>query len=247
MKEPQKIITRKIEDTNRLIGYLGSSFDDYIASRVLFNSGMLTQACCLANTAIEKYFKAFVDFKGNTIKAKHNLGKLLPTVKSFDSDLFNKLNIEFLLELSKIYETRYIGDCPGGYNFVILRNKYLAELDYIYSLLEPKIRYSNQGKEIRKTNYEMLISAKNPAIWTNNYLLNKIDKTTFIENLDFAYELRVVESNNQLMEVKYSTLESKNNGRFRFEALKTNDFKSFTLSHKPVDKNKSTNANKELR
>ena len=237
MKEPQKTITRKIEDTNRLIGYLGSSFDDYIASRVLFNSGMLTQACCLANTAIEKYFKAFVEFKGNKIKAKHNLAKLLPTVENFDSDLYNKLNIEFLLELTKIYETRYIGDCPGGYNFVILRNKYLAELDYTYSLIEPKIRYSKKGKEIRETLYEMLISAKNPAIWTNNYLLNKIEKNTFIENLDLVYELRVVKSNNELLEVKYSTSESKNNGKFRFEALKTNDFKSFTFSHKPVDKN----------
>src|SRR5690606_26995189 len=105
MKEPQKIITRKFEDNNKLIGYLRSSFDDYIASSILFNSGMLTQACCLANTSIEKHFKAFVDFKGNTIKAKHNLEKLLPSVKSFDSDLFNKLNIEFLLELTKIYET----------------------------------------------------------------------------------------------------------------------------------------------
>lgn len=237
MKKPQKIISRKIEDTNRLIGYLGSSFDDYIASRVLFNNGMLTQACCLANTAIEKHFKAFIDFKGNTIKARHNLEKLLPSVKSFDSDLFNKLNIEFLFELTKIYETRYIGDCPGGYNFVILRNKYLAELDYTYGLLEPKIRYSKKGEEIQKTKYELLISEKSPAIWTNNYLLNKIDKKTFIENLDLVYELRVVESNNELLEVKYSTLESRNNGKFRFEALKTNDFKSFRLSHKPVDEN----------
>jgi HEPN domain-containing protein len=239
MKKPHKIVERKLEDAHRLIGYLGSSFDDYIASRILFNNNMLLQACCLANTAIEKCFKAFVDFKGNTIKSKHNLEKLLPSVKSFDSELYNKLNVEFLLELTKIYESRYIGDCQKGYNFVILRNKYLAELDYIYSLIEPKIRYSIKGKGIGSTNYESYISMKNSLIWYNNYLLNNIDKTDFIENLDYVHELRVYEFDGQLFEVKYHTMDSKDDGKFRIEGFKPKgDHKNFTLSHLPFEKNK---------
>ncbi len=233
MRQPKKIIERKPENTRRLIGYLASSFDDYIASRTLFNHNMLVQACCLANTSFEKYFKAFVDLKGNTIKAKHNLEKLLPTLKDFDIELYNNLNIGFLQELTKIYDTRYVGDCPKGYNFAILRNKYLAELDYTYSLIEPKIRYSMKGKEIRDTSYEHYFKTKNPLLWKNNYVLNNISKTKFIESLDYVEELRVYELNGELFEVKYHTEDSKNDGIFNIEGFKPtgNDHKSFKLSH----------------
>lgn len=233
MRKPKKIITRKSEDTRRLIGYMTSSFDDYIASRTLFNNNMLVQACCLANTAFEKYFKAFVDFKGNRIKAKHNLVKLLPTVKDFDGELYSKLNIEFLKEITKIYETRYIGDCPKGFNFVILQNKFLAELDYTFSILEPKIRVSKKGQGIKETSYEHFVKIKHPLIWENNFVLNNIDKTNFVESLDYVEEWRILETNGELFEVRYHTKNSKNDGKFSFEALKISldNNVSFKLSH----------------
>jgi len=228
----------KLSDALRLIGYLKSSFDDYISARILFNNNKLIQGCCLANTAIEKYLKAFIYFRGNTIKAKHDLKKLFPSIKNFAPDVYQKLNTEFLEEVSKIYLMRYLDNCERGYNFVILRNKYLAELDYTYSIIEPKIRVKPQrDKEIRKTNYELAVENKNPELWINNYILNKIDKSDFIEATDIVHELRIYEHNNELIEAIYLTDNSKNDNKFRFEGLAPKgDHKSFEMSHKLKEK-----------
>ena len=234
--KPYKDIQRPIIQGKKLLGFLGSSYRDYLASRVLFNNKQLVIACCLANTSIEKNFKALLDFEEKKISFTHDLTKLLPDIKEYDLELYNKLNVNFLNVLTKIYSSRYLGDCDTGYNMVITKNKYLAELDYIYSILEPKLRILKSGtKEVQSTRYEVDIVKQNPALLTNNYILLNLDKTKFIEQTDFVFELRM--HNHTVLEVSYSTNESKNDGLFDFDSLKPQgkDNKSFKLCYKAIE------------
>lgn len=232
----EKIKEIPIENALKFVGYVSSSYSDYISARLLFNNHMLVQGCCLANTAIEKFFKAIIDFRGNSTRATHNLKKLLPSIKNFSPEIYDKLNVEFLEELSKIYLTRYLDNCGRGYNFAILKNKYLAELDFTYSVLEPSLRYQAESdKRERKTLYETAVENKNQKLWLNNYILHGVDKKEFVEQIEFVHEMRIYEHNNELLEASYSTKQTNNDGKFRYEGFApAGDHKSFTLSHKPI-------------
>lgn len=234
--KPYRDIQRPMEHGKKPLGFIGDSYRDYLAARVLFNNKQLIQACTIANTSIEKFFKALIDFEGEKTKFTHNLTKLLPHIKEYDSELYNKLNIDFLNVITKIYSSRYLGDCDTGYNMVIIKNKYLAELDYIYSILEPKLRILKSGtKQVQSTRYETDIVKQNPALLTNNYILLNFDKTKFIEQTDFVFELRM--HNHTVLEVSYSTNESKNDGLFDFDSLKPQgkENKSFKLCYKAIE------------
>ncbi len=204
-------------EAKSLAGFLSSSFQDYISARILFNHNQLISAASLANTAIEKYFKAIIAFRGNRVKAKHDLEKLLPSIKSFSPEVYKEINVEFLKMLSKTYCLRYIDDLETNFNIVISKNKYLAELDYTYSILEPKLRLSD--KKDRKSSYEIAIEEKDPTLWTNNYILNGIDKTRFIERDDVIHEFRML-PDESFIEAVYHTEGSKNDGIFNHEAVK---------------------------
>ena len=114
---------------------------------------------------------------------------------------------------------------------LIVRNKFLAELDYIYSVLEPKLEISIGSEKPIISSYKIDKYNKNPLLFYNNFILNNIDKTTFIEKLDYVFELRMF--NNHVFEVTYLTNESKNDGEFDFESFKPvgNDSKSFKLCY----------------
>ncbi|GAA3599842.1 HEPN domain-containing protein [Flavivirga amylovorans] len=224
MKIPKKkaLVTR--EKAKGILGYLTESYRDYLASRILFNNNELIQACCLANTSIEKIFKALlIQFEGKTVKYNHDLNKLLPDIEKYDLEIFNSLNIDFLKSISYIYKTRYIGSEKTGYNIVILRNKFMAELDYTYSILEPKIRVGLQSLTDKIiTPYEADKMRKLPALIKNNYILLDDNKTNLIEHTtEFVLELRIYK--NSVFEATYSTNKSKDDGIFNFESLKPSD------------------------
>ncbi|MCL5128596.1 HEPN domain-containing protein [Algibacter sp. L4_22] len=236
MKTYKSKTTLPIIEAKDIIGYLSESYRDYLAARILFNNNQLIQACSLANTTIEKFLKALISTSKKKVKWRHNLSELLIDIKEYDLDLYHSLNTDFLNVLTKIYSSRYIGSCDTGYNMVILRNKFLAELDYTYSLLEPKIQVQEANQTTKKiTRYDRDISIKEAALLTNNYVLLGIDKTKFIEQLDFVFELRI--HNHQIMEVSYSTIESKNDGKFSFDSLvpKGTENRSFQMCYKAYE------------
>ncbi|GAA4944242.1 hypothetical protein GCM10023314_16540 [Algibacter agarivorans] len=216
--KPFEDYQKPIKQGKRFLGFLGDSYRDYLAARILFNNNQLIQACCLANTSIEKFLKALIDSEGNKPKFTHNLIDLLSKIEKYNLE---ELNADFLNVITKIYSSRYIGDCDTGYNMVIVKNKFLAELDYVYSILEPKLRLlKTDTKQVANSRYEIDLSMQNSALLMNNYILLGINKTTFIEQLDFVSELRM--HNHSVMEVTYSTNESKNDAIFDFESLKPN-------------------------
>lgn len=204
----------------KIINFMDSGYADYISARTLINTNQLIQGCILANTALEKYFKAFMLFKGDNVKKIHVLNKLTPSVFNFDHKLKKVINEEFINLLTLAYLYRYYDDLIPGYNLAIIKRKVLAEIDYIVSELEPKIKYSSSELNKKTTKYDNDVQQKNPLLYQNNYILNNINKKNFIESgPDVVYEIRIL-PNLDLLEVIYTTNGSKNDHKFIYEALK---------------------------
>ena len=102
-------------------------------------------------------------------------------------------------------------------SIVLSKRKILAELDYTISEIQEKFNLKKGEKEV-KLSYHCDKENKNNLLYDNNHILLGIDKTTFIEQLDFIYEFRNHE-NMGIMEATYKTLESKNNGIFDNEIV----------------------------
>lgn len=213
------------------------SYEDYISARILINKMKLIQGCILANTAIEKYFKALMEAQGTGAFGNHNLIKQLRFIKNQHPRIYKKLNIDFLKQLTEIYKVRYIDDLKSGYNFAIIQSKYLAELDYTYSLLEPSIRVGYKNQKQSKTKYEIAIEKKDTDLYQSNYILTKTDKKTFIEMPCNITEFRLL-PNGVFLETLYVANTVKDDNKFNYRALMpTDDPKSFTLTHIMQDGN----------
>lgn len=159
-------------------------YRDYIAGRLLFNNEFYSQAIVLASSSIEKYLKAILATQG--VKCKVHLDKLNVIKKAFENTpnkgIFDKLDEHFLDILGKAYKYRYYDyetvKQPDHFSFLI--NQFLCELDYTVGLIEKSISFKVDDK-IAETHYQKAIKEKNPHLFLNNYLLNKIPKKEFME------------------------------------------------------------------
>ncbi|MBD0279557.1 MAG: HEPN domain-containing protein, partial [Flavisolibacter sp.] len=140
-KKIRREATEPVEKGKRLVGLKHSAYKDYVAARILFLNNQLHQAAIFANTCIEKELKACLYGLGVDCRIRHNSFKIYNLMRAHDEETFNKINSNFIRVLSKVYESRYHEGLNPGYNFVIIKRKFLAELDYTYSLLERKVRY----------------------------------------------------------------------------------------------------------
>jgi hypothetical protein len=165
----------------------------------------------------------------------------LDLLKKHDDKAANKINSDFLKVLSKIYESRYHEGLSPGYNFVVVKRKFLAELDFTYSVLESKIRFKipRLEKDMPKTLYEIGVIAKSPIIFTDNYVLNNINKVDFLQSEDVVFEFRIL-FNHELIEATYIVPNNQDTNKFTYEALTSvgNENKSFKISnhHPGIDK-----------
>jgi len=204
-------------DPGKILSFLSLAYKDYLASRVLFNKELLLEACILANTSIEKYFKAIIAFQGKSAWG-HDISKLLNALKNFDPKLYEIINKEFIEFLCKAYKLRYFDDLPEGYNLAISQYKILAELDYTVSILSKKLKFKKNDKDV-ELSYDLDLRNNNQNLWENNYILNKTNKSKFIEREQAVYEVRILKLTN-VLEVVYRSRSSKNDGLFLKEALK---------------------------
>jgi hypothetical protein len=116
---------------------------------------------------------------------------------------------------------------------VIVRNKFLAELDYTYSELEPRTRFQRKSEiPIRDTLYEHDLKNKSRTLYENNYVLNKMEKSAVLNSPDSVYEFKVI-FNHEILEMHYTIPFNKNPENFLFEAIR------------PVDETKSYKASDE--
>jgi hypothetical protein len=212
MNVPKPKKMRRSEYGRKTIDFLSIAYRDYLAARVLLNADLLVQGVVLASTAVEKYLKAILAFRGNEsrghLKAAHWRAAL-----DFDARLSKVLNPEFLQLLQKCYKLRYLDDIEVNFNLVIASREFLAELDYAALMLQESFRIQH-GEKPHLTQYHDDKRDRDPRLVMNNYLFAHQDKQRFIlEEPQVVYELRM-SGPNDLMEVTYLARPVPSDGKF---------------------------------
>jgi len=188
----------------RVLSLLSNGYDDYLASRTLLNHNQILQGVVLANTAIEKYFKGILTLAKIKTKHSHSIKNLIPSIKNFDIKLFNRLNIDFIMQVDSCYVLRYIDSAPENFHIALRRNQILSELDFSISMIEEKININAIDGRKYMTKYSSDKVAKRHELVNNNYLFQNIAKESFLIGEDYLYEIWI-HSNKQFTEVKYQT------------------------------------------
>ena len=231
MDQKRKDIT--IAEGKKVIGLKSTAYREYLSARLLTNNHFFQQAAIMMTTCLEKEMKAYLYTIGESFKWIHDLVPLYEKLNAAKPEFAKKLNAEFLNALSIIYKTRYYDQLTPGYNWVFVKNKFLAEFDYSYSILEPMLRVKPaRDKEIAKTKYELDIDKKSDVLFANNYVVNKIEKDKFLASPDLVYEFRIA-STHEIFEAQYPIPYNKNEERdkFMYEGLKEETTSQFLTSH----------------
>jgi hypothetical protein len=215
--------------------YLDVAYKDYLAARVLFNANLLLQGAVLASTAIEKYLKAILAFRGNEshghLKKAHWNAAL-----NFDSRLSSILNNDFLLLLQKCYKLRYLDDLEMDFNLVIASREFLAELDHAAVTLQESIRLRRNGKP-HLTRYDTDKKNRDPRLVWNNYLfIDQDNKQGFISAApQFVYEIRKA-APDHFYEVEYFAPAAPSDGKFMRPGFVPvpNSVNQYQMAFKPI-------------
>ncbi|MCE4563461.1 HEPN domain-containing protein [Maribellus sp. CM-23] len=186
-------------------GFLRAGYDDYMSARILINHDLLLQGAIMANTAVEKYFKAILLFAQDKSKYTHKTTELLKRISIVDAGLYTQIDKSFIADLEKSYMLRYIDSAPAGFRICLIKRKLLAELDSTVSLLIDRIKFrDSSGKGYQEDKYHIDFKERNVALYENNYLLNKIPKENFLIGIDDVYEF-FVDKDLGFLEVFYKT------------------------------------------
>lgn len=157
MDESMGVNEMNLEQAKKFVVLKSMAYKEYLAARHLLNTtDFLHQTAFFMNTCIERELKAYLFALNIQVNFQHDTFKLLNLLRSQKPKIVEKINPDFIKVISKIYTSRYYEDLGPDYNFVIVRNKFLAELDNTFSKLESTSRLK-RGKdiEIPKTNYEI--------------------------------------------------------------------------------------------
>jgi HEPN domain-containing protein len=217
--EEQRIEIEQSE-VKRFIGLKLTAYHDYMGARILFQKGLLENACHLAVTCLEKEFKTILFCKGKKIPKGHDIVNMYNTIAFISPDFKKEVNLDYVKALCNIYHSRYYDTLSSGYNYVILKNKFLAELDFIYATLEPLSRVGIESMEMGKSSFEVDIDRKNPDLYMNNYLLNGIAKKDFLKRPEFVIEFRIFKD--FPLNVSYNLIEGSEVEDFIYEGVRPN-------------------------
>jgi hypothetical protein len=196
----------------KVADFLEVAYKDYLAARVLFDADLLIQGAVLASTAIEKYLKAILAFRGNEshghLKRAHWRAAL-----NYDSRLSSILNPDFLKLLQNSYKLRYLDDLEVGFNLVIASREFLAELDNTALMIQESFRLKHGGK-LHVSRYHIDKKNRDPRLVHNNYLFDHQDKQRFISaEPQLVHEMRKVGAA-ELLEATYFTLAAPSDQQF---------------------------------
>jgi hypothetical protein len=214
--------------------FLWAAFDDYLASRVLIRSRLLIQGAVLASTAIEKYCKAVLAFRGN-VSPGHLKTAHWKCLENFDPTLYATFNKEFFVFLQKCYELRYPDSLPSGFNIVIRSRELLAELDFTALSIEQRFQFRRADSDATvSTLFDELRSRKDERLVDENYLLSNEDRETFIAcDSQFVYECRRL-AGGVLLRAFYTTPPASSDGKFMREGMRPKgDGKSYEFASTP--------------
>lgn len=149
--------------------FLDIAFKDYLAARVLINSGLLSQGAVLSSTAVEKYLKAILAFRGNEARG-HLSEKHFRAAINFDARLASSINGEFISLLQRCYSLRYVDNLPPEFNLVIASREFLAELDHTAVLIQESFKIKMDG-EPAKVSYARARAGGDSRLYLDNYTL----------------------------------------------------------------------------
>jgi len=181
------IIEDPIRKNSLALSYIGLGFNDYLAARVLINKGLYIQGATMASTAIEKYLKAALAYNGKLVKGHLDKPKeIIATLGSSYFDLTVFLDPVFMHTIENAYKVRYHDDNQEVVYFGFFANQFLGELDHFINFFENKvIENKEEGKII--TEYSLAVSSNDQNLFENNYILNGVDKETFMSAPDIGF------------------------------------------------------------
>ena len=222
-----------INPGKNILGLRIMAYKEYIAARHLLTSGFLHQAAFFINTCLEKELKLYLFSAGIEANNTHETTKLLNLVSLLEKVTWAKeINREFIKVNSKIYRTRYFENLGPGFNFVINKNKFLAELDFTYSLLESKSQIAMVNKPnnpFTRSRYQEAVKSNDPKVYLNNYILNNITKEEFLRQPDMVYEFRILDTHHPV-QAEYSIPSNIELDKFNYEGLKQISQNSMNMS-----------------
>lgn len=214
--------------------FLATGLNDYIAARVLFLAALPQQAAILSSTAIEKYFKAILAFRGNESRGHLNKAHW-NGVKNFSPTIFQSLN-EGFLELNRLaYLLRYTEDLAPGFNLVIATREFLAELDHTILSVQAVFAIDSEGRK-QKDAFSVMREQNDERLLRDNHVLLSTEKAVFIYSQpQVVYEARML-APNRLLEATYVSDARPDDPSFRRAGWFINDLDRsiFKFSHRPV-------------
>ena len=166
--------------------YLTAAAHDYLAARTLFLHNHLKSACELACVAIEKQLKANLSaYEVDLKNSGHNAYKLLEMFIQAKQKQIPEISLEFFEVITQIYEARYFEQLKEGFNFVILRNKFLTELDHTMCVLDKFLKTSREGfNQPPSSCLDGHVRRKNAQLLRLNHAFGKLDKDEILSNLN---------------------------------------------------------------
>jgi HEPN domain-containing protein len=213
----------------RYIGLLFNAYRDYKVARLLFNSNLLREACCIGNQALEKQMKVYIEANGGKTNKGHNTVNLFNTMHHMKLKNIKELNSEFFKVLTKVYDTRYYESLPHEYRYTILRNKFLAELDFSYSALRTLVTIKpSENVTGGVSEFDNDIEQRNPILFDNNYILLGLEKAAFLNRPELVEEF--IMFGNTPWTIYQNLPYSRDNGRFVYSGLKVINPKTMNLT-----------------
>jgi HEPN domain-containing protein len=206
--------------------YLVLAYDDYVAARVLLNNKLALQGLILASTSVEKYLKAILATKGKISRIHLDSSDFLKLFEINDLDISN-LNANFIKYLGRSYPFRYIEPTSGPTSITIEPRKLLAELDFTVSQCEA----SFHTRPVQSP-YVAAVSSRDERVWANNYVLNEIDKNSFIsEPADVL--CTIVQPMTEIVPLVMFGFRSSNNGDFDFPIGRLSNLNQVAVEFSP--------------
>lgn len=210
----QKMVSGSL--AHQVIQWLGWADEDYLGARVLLMGGYVVQGTILANTAIEKYFKAGMLNRGVPLTPIHNVSALYSQVQKSGKLLV--LNDEFLKTLGKAYKLRYPDKLPVGFNVGLNAVKVLVELDVSVYSIRSGFKFVSQSQRAVVTKLDQMIRDNHPGLMTHNTAWGNASRPELFDMLSPCYELRVVDAGT-ILEVKYQAGPIPDDGIFEYDAF----------------------------
>jgi len=206
------------EIPERHIGWSGShfrkvAFKDYIGARVLLNNDLALQGVVLASTCIEKYLKAVLASAGRRTGVHLDRDDFLSVMKAHGVDVTSYINATFIHYLGRAYAFRYIEPTNGPASIGVEKYKLLAGLDYCVGRFEASLVVTNPSGSIEVSLYAAAVNARDERVWTNNYVLNALEKTAFVEQPSPLYGAFAAPLH-EFVELTHPRFKATNDGNF---------------------------------